>query len=450
MRVKTNFVCGECRQVSDKWQGKCNSCNQWNTFVEEEAVKSKIKKNSNKKVAKRINDIKEDNFHRIKSGIFEFDRVLGHGITLGSLTLIGGEPGIGKSTLLMEVASKLSNKNEINVLYVSGEESEGQIAQRAKRLGVKESNFYMANENTWQNIKELIKDVKPNILVIDSIQTTISNEVSSAAGSLSQVREVTYEIMNFCKEKNITTFIVGHVTKEGSLAGPKLLEHMVDTVIYFEGDQFGHYRMLRAIKNRFGDTNEVGIFEMKHNGLNEVANPSIFFLGDGQDTAFGRSLTCIMEGPRPIFVETQALVVENRCGNGRRTTHGVDNSRLSLLSAVIEKYFEIPLTFSDVYLNIVGGIKLSKRDSDLSIIVSILSSYHARPIDNKSVFIGEVGLTGEIRPAAFIEERLSEISQMNYNKVYLPARHVKLQEKFKTLELIGLSCTNELNELVFT
>lgn len=349
--------------------GKCPECGEWNTFVEEsEAPAPKDLNRAHKRVAlssevpKLIKDIDTTKEQRIKTGISEFDRVVGSGVVPGSLILIGGEPGIGKSTLLTSVMGTFSNQfKEDVVLYVSGEESLGQVADRAKRVGVHASNFYIYNENNWQKILDQIHKKNPKFLVIDSIQTTTSSEIDSAPGSVSQIREVTYELMNQVKSRGITCFVIGHITKEGSIAGPKILEHMVDTVIYFEGDQFGQYRILRAIKNRFGNTNEVGIFEMNEKGLQEVTNPSKLFLEEDLNGSYGRSLTCILEGSRSLFVEIQALVVENKFGNGRRTTQGIDQNRLSMMVAVIEKYFNIPLGFSDVYLNVVGGIRLTNR-----------------------------------------------------------------------------------------
>jgi DNA repair protein RadA/Sms len=335
-----------------------------------------------------------------------------------------------------------------NVLYVSGEESVSQVADRAKRLEVNANSFYIYNETNWQKVLEQIHKLKPKFLVIDSIQTTTSSEIDSAPGTASQIREVTYELMNNVKSSGITCFVIGHITKEGSIAGPKILEHMVDTVIYFEGDQFGQYRILRAIKNRFGNTNEVGIFEMKENGLQEVKNPSQFFLDEELEGAFGRSLTCILEGSRSLFVEIQALVVENKFGNGRRTTQGVDNNRLAMMVAVIEKYFGIPLGFNDIYLNVVGGMKLSSRESDLSIIASLISSYRLKPIDPNTVFVGEVGLTGEVRSVPMMEARIKEMAQLNYKRVITSEKTSReLKGKFK-IDLVGIRSAKEIEKYI--
>jgi len=454
---KIKFTCTNCGHETAKWLGKCPECNEWNSFEEEVVNKQSVQRsvqnrrsNIEKDSPKKISEIEQSSFVRYHTTINEFDRVLGNGITKSSITLLGGEPGIGKSTLLMEVCLKLSlNYKDKKILYVSGEESNSQIAERSRRLGINEGNFYILNETCWQDILEHIKKLKPSFLVVDSIQTTISSEIQSAAGTVSQVREVTYELMNYAKATDLTCFVVGHVTKEGSIAGPKILEHMVDTVIYFEGDQFGQYRMLRVIKNRFGNTNEVGIFEMQENGLKEVKNPSQYFLESSLKDAYGRAITCVLEGNRPIFVEIQALVVENKYGNGRRTTQGLDNNRLSLLVAVIDKYFEIPLSFNDIYVNVVGGLKLSTRESDLAILGALLSSYKAKKIKDEIILIGEVGLTGEVRSVPMIESRIKELVQLNYKKVILSKKSARgLKDKFK-IELIGIEKATELNRYLF-
>lgn len=453
-KIKTEFTCQECGYKSTKWLGKCPECQQWNSFSEEEQVKPS--KGSAKSTLgresrpKTIDEVEHDTVERYTTGIGEFDRVMGTGVTIGSLTLIGGEPGIGKSTLLMEVCGKLlgNYKNE-RILYVSGEESESQVAQRSKRLGIKSEGFYIYNETNWQKVLEQVKILKPKFLVLDSIQTTHSSNVDSAAGTLTQIREVTYELMNYAKAFNLTCFLIGHVTKEGSIAGPKILEHMVDTVIYFEGDQMGQYRILRVMKNRFGNTNEVGIFEMQEKGLVEITNPSQYFLEQSIPGSFGRSLTCILEGSRSLFVEIQALVVENKFAVGRRTTQGLDSNRVALLVAVIDKYFGIPLSYNDIYVNVVGGMKLTSRENDLSVIASLLSSYYANPIPSDTLFLGEVGLTGEVRSVPMMEIRLKEIAQMNYKRVITSKRAADdLKGKYK-LELTGITKASELKDLLF-
>lgn len=453
------YVCQKCGYQSSKWLGKCHECGEWNSFIEELQSHSttsatanaieKINAEYSYDTPKKLSEIGASNTDRISTGIFEFDRVMGGGLIKGSLVLIGGEPGIGKSTLLTLVLGSLAKKDrQATLLYVSGEESINQIADRLRRIKVNEDNLLIYNETNWQKIVEEIKKNKPKFLVIDSIQTTTSKEIQSAPGTVSQIREVTYELMNIAKAKGITCFVVGHITKDGAIAGPKILEHMVDTVIYFEGDQFGHYRMLRSIKNRFGSTNEVGIFEMQSVGLVEVSNPSQYFLDDKLEGSYGRSLTCVLEGSRSLFVEIQALVVENRFGNGRRTTQGLDSNRLAMLVAIIEKYFGIPLGYNDIYVNVVGGMKLFTRESDLSIIASLLSSYRSRPIDDSIVFLGEVGLTGEVRSVPQIDVRLKEIAQLNYKKVITSKKSAeKYKGKFK-IDIIGIQRAGELDKII--
>lgn len=455
-KIKSTFTCQDCGYQSAKWLGKCPDCNQWNSFSEEEILKPVSTKGAPKSIAgreskpKTISQVEVEKVERYETSIGEFDRVMGGGVTIGSLTLIGGEPGIGKSTLLMEVCGKLlGNYKSERILYVSGEESESQVAQRSKRLGVNNDNFYIYNETSWQNILQQVKELKPKFLVLDSIQTTHSNQVDSAAGTLTQIREVTYELMNYAKSYDLTCFIIGHVTKEGQIAGPKVLEHMVDTVIYFEGDQMGQYRMLRVMKNRFGNTNEVGIFEMQEKGLIEIKNPSQYFLEQSLDGSYGRTLTCILEGTRSLFVEIQALVVENKFNQGRRTTQGLDSNRVALLVAVIDKYLGIPLSYNDIYVNVVGGIKLTTRENDLSVIASLLSSYHAAPVPSDTIFLGEVGLTGEVRSVPMMEIRLKEIAQMNYKRVITSKRAAAdFKGKYK-IELVGIEKASELNKLLF-
>ncbi|MDD0854753.1 DNA repair protein RadA [Halobacteriovorax sp. GB3] len=453
-KKSTVFTCSNCGNQTPKWMGRCTECGEWNTFEEELFTKPQPtniplgKGVSNSEPPKKISEIEKTDYHRVKTGITEFDRVVGGGVVKGSLILIGGEPGIGKSTLLTELMSKLSEKKDGNVLYVSGEESAGQVADRSKRIGVDESSFYIYNETNWQKILEQMHKIKPRYMVLDSIQTTVSSDIQSAPGTVSQIREVTYELMNHVKGNGITCFVIGHITKEGNIAGPKILEHMVDTVIYFEGDQFGQYRMLRAIKNRFGNTNEVGIFEMKENGLNEVSNPSQYFLDDHIEGSFGRSLTCIIEGSRSLFIEIQALVVENKYGNGRRTTQGLDHNRLSMIVAVIEKYMGIPLGMNDIYVNIVGNMKITTRESDLAIVASLLSSYKSRPVDPQTVFIGEVGLTGEVRSVPRMEMRLKELAQLNYKRVVTSVKVAKEYEGKYSLEIMGIKRVQDLEKFL--
>ena len=449
-KTKTTFICQNCGTQHAKWVGQCGACKEWNTIVEEVVQKEEkrswkqaktAKKNINKPL--KISDIQTNSEERIMTNNKELDTVLGGGLVKGSVTLLGGEPGIGKSTLLLQIALNIAQK----VLYVSGEESQSQIKMRAERLSAKTSNCLILTETNTQQIFKNIEDINPEVLVIDSIQTLHTNTIEASPGSISQIRETAAELIKFAKETATPVLLIGHINKDGNIAGPKILEHMVDTVIYFEGDQFGQYRILRAIKNRFGNTNEVGIFEMEEVGLREVPNPSQYFLDDQILDSYGRSLTCILEGTRPLFIEIQALVVENKFGNGRRTTQGIDSNRLAMMVAIIEKYFEIPLGFNDIYVNIVGGFKLSSRESDLSVIASLISSYRSRPIDPRELFLGEVGLTGEVRSVPLIESRLKEIQQLNYERVYTSQKTVKKYgEKFPKLKLIGLHKASDLDK----
>lgn len=448
------FICSSCGVSSLKWQGQCRECGTWNSLIEEkkrkESAKHKgVNTGEQKNKAVLIEEVSAEAYSRIETGIKEFDRVLGGGIASGSLILVGGEPGIGKSTLLTKVMDNLAKKDNSVVLYVSGEESVGQIANRAKRLGIEEKSFYVLNETSWQVILSEINRIKPKFVVLDSIQTTVSEEISSPPGTVSQIREVTYEVMNQVKSRGINCFIVGHITKDGNIAGPKILEHMVDTVLYFEGDQFGQYRIVRAIKNRFGNTNEVGLFEMSEGGLVEVSNPSKYFLNDLSENSYGRSLTCVVEGTRPLFVEVQALVIENKCGSGRRTTHGLDSNRVAMIVAVLEKYLDLNLSMNDIYVNVAGGMKLVQRESDLSILASILSSYKMSVIPEGTVFIGEVGLTGEVRAVPQMEKRLSEMAHLNFKVVVTSEKTKQEFENIKyPFEIVGISSIKSIDGLL--
>ncbi len=454
-KIKSVFTCTNCGYQSPKWLGRCPDCQTWNTFEEGE-VQPKSSSRASTRVdvpgasaPKTVSKIELKKYARLSTHWAEFDRVMGGGITRGSLTLIGGEPGIGKSTLLMEVCGALLEHKEAGrVLYVSGEESEAQVAGRTKRLGINSDELYVYHETRWERIVDAIRDLKPDFLVIDSIQTTVSGQLDSPAGTMSQIREVTYELMNQAKALGLTCFIIGHVTKEGSIAGPKILEHMVDTVIYFEGDQHGQYRILRSMKNRFGNTNEIGIFEMLEEGLKEVKNPSQYFLDQTLPDSFGRSLTCVLEGTRALFVEIQALVVENKFGSGRRVTQGLDTNRVALLVAVIDKYVGIPLSYNDIYANVVGGLKIQSRESDLSIVASLLSSYYGKAIEPSVLFLGEVGLTGEVRSIPMMELRLREAAQMNYKKVVTSERTAQEYRGKFNIELVGLRRASELKSFL--
>lgn len=449
-KIKTQFECQKCGQKVLKWMGQCNSCLSWNSFLEQDQVSKKkyLKKNNKKIIPKTICEINNNETQRIISDFKEFDRVVGGGVSHSSLVLLGGEPGVGKSTLVLGLCSFWAQKG-LNILYVSGEESELQVASRAKRLDVKSLNIKIINETNLQNIIAVLKETKPDIFILDSIQTTSSEDLNSAAGSLSQVREVTHEIMKYIKSFKITSLIIGHVTKDGSLAGPKVLEHMVDTVLLFEGDKNSNYRILRVKKNRFGNTNEVGIFEMNASGLKDVKNPSSHFLNKSFNSSYGRSVTCVLEGSRNIFIEVQALVHENKYGQGKRVVQGIDNSRFLLLIAIIEKYYEIELGLHDIYLNIVGGVRLSSRDGDLAIIAAILSSYYRSVLSEKFIFISEVGLTGELRKSSMIDSRLREMDLLKYQKVFLSKNSViNINEKL-SIKLMSLEKISDFKNLVF-
>ncbi len=450
---KKIFHCTECGYQAHKWLGNCPQCKEWNTF-EEDILPSRNALVENKKPGRsqKIHETGEENYVRSSTHIYEFDRVLGGGLVKGSLILIGGEPGIGKSTLLIDAMGKLAkhNSNE-NILYVSGEESTQQIASRAKRLNIKVDNLYLYNETIWENILGEIKNIRPKYLVIDSIQTTGSKNLQSVPGTISQIREVAYHLMNYIKAEGITCFIVGHITKEGNIAGPKILEHMVDTVIYFEGDNHSYYRLLRSMKNRFGNTNEIGIFEMKEEGLKEVLNPSQYFLEENVGNSFGRSLSCVIEGTRVLFLELQALVIENKFGSGKRVTQGFDKNRLELLVAVVEKYLQIPLNFQDVYFNVIGGMKLSSREIDLSIVSSILSSYYSKAVGEGIVFLGEVGLTGEIRSVIRPDMRLKEMKHLGYKRLVASKNIAKTYTpQFPSLNITGIESVVELRPFFST
>lgn len=451
-KLKTNFVCSECDYSSPKWLGRCPDCKEWNTLEEVSATNNKGLKIETAigSQPKKIKEIKQSSLERYLTGLNEFDRTVGGGLVKGSLTLLGGAPGVGKSTLLMEVLANLSRRYcEEIILYISGEESESQVAQRSLRLKVNCENLLILNETNWQKIIEVLKNIKPTFLVIDSIQTTVSSELSSIAGSPSQVKEITHELMNFTKTNGITSFVIGHVTKDGGLAGPKVLEHMVDSVLSFEGDGQGQNRILRVIKNRFGCTNEIGIFEISGKGLREVKNTSSLFLDDASLNSYGRSLTCSVEGSRPLIIETQALVVENKFGNGKRITQGIECNRLSLLLAIVDKYFGVSLAFNDIYLNIVGGIKLTARDGDLSILASLLSSFREKKICEGIVFIGEVGLSGEIRCDGEIEKRVKELEVLNYKKIITSTKCARAISKKYKIEIIGIKKAIELESILF-
>ncbi len=395
----------------------------------------------------KLKDVSSVDYTRTKTDMDEFNRVLGGGVVPGSLVLIGGDPGIGKSTLLLQVSTQLANQG--TVLYVSGEESAEQIKLRSERLGDFDNEFYIYAETNMQNIRTEIERLQPDFLIIDSIQTVMSPEITSVQGSVSQVREVTAELMQLAKSNNIATFIVGHVTKEGTLAGPRMLEHMVDTVLYFEGERHHTFRILRAVKNRFGSTNEIGIFEMQTGGLVEVHNPSQLFLEERLDGATGSAIVVTMEGTRPILAEVQALVTPTVFGNAKRTTTGLDFNRVSLIMAVLEKRCGLLLQNQDAYLKSAGGVKLDEPAIDLAVAVAIASSYKEAPTNAQDAFIGEIGLTGEIRRVNRIEQRLNEAAKLGFTRIYVPKNALHGIEIPKSIDVIGVSTVGEVLKKVF-
>ncbi|HEM6339972.1 TPA: DNA repair protein RadA [Streptococcus suis] len=450
-KKKTTFVCQSCEYHSPKYLGRCPNCGSWSSFVEEvevaEVKNERVSLTGEKTRPMKLNEVSSIQVARTKTNMEEFNRVLGGGVVPGSLVLIGGDPGIGKSTLLLQVSTQLSTIG--TVLYVSGEESAQQIKLRAERLGDIDSEFYLYAETNMQSIRTEIEKIKPDFLIIDSIQTIMSPDISSVQGSVSQVREVTNELMQIAKTNNIATFIVGHMTKEGTLAGPRTLEHMVDTVLYFEGERQHTFRILRAVKNRFGSTNEIGIFEMQSQGLVEVLNPSEVFLEERLDGATGSAIVVTMEGTRPILAEVQALVTPTMFGNAKRTTTGLDFNRASLIMAVLEKRAGLLLQNQDAYLKSAGGVKLDEPAIDLAVAVALASSYKDKPTNPQECFIGEIGLTGEIRRVNRIEQRINEAAKLGFTKVYAPKNSLTGIKVSKEITVIGVTTIGEVLQKVF-
>ena len=446
-KSKTVFFCGECGYESSKWLGQCPACKAWNTFSEAPAVKkggSSLKSGVAASLPVKIKDVSLAADERIITGISELDRVLGGGIVKGSLVLVGGDPGIGKSTLLLQMCAKLADKN-ISVLYVSGEESERQIAIRSERLGGQFSDMLLYCETDVEKIEAVIENGKPEIVIVDSIQTMYSSKADSAAGSISQVREVTSTLLRISKGLGVSIFIVGHVTKEGTVAGPRTLEHMVDTVLYFEGEDVASYRILRAVKNRFGSTNEVGVFDMGQTGLREVANPSEYMLKGMPENAPGSVVACTMEGSRPILVEVQALVCQTNFNFPKRTTAGADYNRVNILIAVLEKRLGLNLGNCDAYVNVAGGLKINEPALDLAIVAALISSYRNRESKGKIIAFGEVGLTGEVRGVNLARLRLEEIAKFGENLVIIPKVNYAKNLPFKVLPV---SNVRELMDII--
>lgn len=441
----TVYFCQNCGYESAKWMGQCPGCHEWNTFVEEivdRAGSAKGKKAAAEAQVTKIADIRADLEERVTTDMQELDRVLGGGIVKGSLVLVGGDPGIGKSTLLLQVCRNLSLR-EYKVLYISGEESLQQIKIRAQRIGAFGDSLSLLCETNLDTIREVINRFKPQIIIIDSIQTMYHENVSSAPGSVSQIRETTGVLMQIAKGDGIAIFIVGHVTKDGVVAGPRVLEHMVDTVLYFEGDRHASYRILRGVKNRFGSTNEIGVFEMREDGLQEVDNPSEFMLKGRPEDASGSVVACSLEGTRPVLVEIQALVCRTNFGMPRRTAAGTDYNRVNLLMAVLEKRLGLSLGNCDAYVNIAGGIRMNEPAVDLGIVLAILSSYREIPIDEKTICFGEVGLSGEVRAVSMAAQRIQEAKKLGFTRCIIPTVCMDSVKEIKGIEIVGVSTVKD-------
>ncbi len=451
--TKTVYTCQSCGYQAPKWLGKCPDCGQWQSFVEEyqSARPSAIPTEGMLSAMREpvcINDIELEGEERILTGISEFDRVLGGGIVPGTMILIGGDPGIGKSTLMLQAQCSLAEKG-LKVLYVSGEESIRQLSIRSRRLSAKSTGLFVISEIDIEAILSIVGSVKPDVLVVDSIQTMFCPDLSSAPGSVSQVRESAMKLMLLSKKTNLPTFLVGHVTKDGAIAGPKLLEHMVDTVLYFEGDRNHIFRILRSVKNRFGSTNEIGVFEMKENGLNEILNPSAAFLSEKPSSSPGSVVTASMEGTRPILVELQALASSTNFGTPRRTILGLDHNRVALLAAVMEKKLGMHLMGYDIFMNVAGGVKVDEPAVDMGIIAAVASSFLDRPVSDGTVVLGEVGLTGEVRAISHAETRVAEIQKMGFKRCLLPKSNLKRITGTGKIELSGINSISEAMELLF-
>lgn len=450
----TVYYCTSCGHESVKWMGQCPMCREWNTFTEETLTKSRGSgtgagsraRSGEKAEPVMLSGVSMKSEEKVATGIGELDRVLGGGIVPGSLTLVGGDPGIGKSTLLLQVCKNLSDMGK-KVLYISGEESLKQIKIRADRLGSFTDRLLLLCETDLEVIREVMERVRPDAAVIDSIQTMHNNEVAAASGSVSQVRESTNVLMRIAKGLGISIFIVGHVTKEGTVAGPRVLEHMVDTVLYFEGDRHASYRILRGVKNRFGSTNEIGVFEMQSEGLMEVENPSEFMLSGKPEDATGAVVACSMEGTRPILVEIQALVCQSNFGIPRRQATGTDFNRVNLLMAVLEKRLHLQMSNCDAYVNIAGGMRITEPATDLGIVMAIVSSYKNRSIDEKLMAFGEVGLSGEVRAVSMPEVRVREAEKLGFTTCVLPQVSLERMKKTDGIRLVGVRSVRDAIDL---
>jgi DNA repair protein RadA/Sms len=444
VKHKSLYVCQQCGYETPKWLGKCPDCEQWSTFQEE--IRQEVKKGVtvSKTAAQAIPLLSGDSevLPRISTGIRELDRTLGGGVIPGVVVMIGGDPGIGKSTLMLQMLDKIDSHED--QLYISGEESKSQVHLRARRLGLSRQNILFSVETSLQRLLTLLEQTKPAAVVIDSIQTLNSEEIDSIPGNVSQLRTCTAALMRFAKEVSVPVFLIGHVTKEGSIAGPRVLEHMVDTVLYFEGDQQYDYRILRSTKNRFGPVNEIGLFQMTREGLEGVANPSEVFLSSGESKSSGNAVVAIMEGNRPFLVQVQALVTKTQFGMPQRTASGIDHRRMNLLLAVLEKRYRKPFGFHDVFIKIAGGLRIDEPAADLGVCMALVSSLEDKMLPEKSIYIGEVGLGGEIRGVNRIDERINEALKLGFEKVYIPKR-VKVGGDFATSKLVKVG---EIGDLV--
>ncbi|MCD8197867.1 MAG: DNA repair protein RadA [Lachnospiraceae bacterium] len=441
----TLFFCQNCGYESAKWMGQCPACREWNTFAEEPKApssKGRAARAGELREPIALSEIRSDDQERLPTGMAELDQVLGGGIVPGSLVLVGGDPGIGKSTLLLQVCRALSERLD-QILYISGEESLQQIRLRAARIGEFSSSLKLLCETNLADIETIVLKMRLQVIVVDSIQTMYQESISSAPGSVSQIREATGVLLRLAKQQNIAVFIVGHVTKDGTVAGPRVLEHMVDTVLYFEGDRHASYRILRGVKNRFGSTNEIGVFEMTDRGLEEVPNPSEYMLSGRPEGASGSVVVCMMEGTRPMLLEVQALVCRTNFGLPRRTAAGMDYNRLNLLMAVLEKRLGLPLSGYDAYVNIAGGVRLSEPAMDLGLVLAIISSYRDTPISDRTIVFGEVGLSGEVRAVSMAQQRVQEAKKLGFTRAILPESCLSQIRNGSGIELVGVSTVKD-------
>lgn len=458
-KVKTKWVCQSCGYESFSYLGRCPDCNNFATFCEEVVQEATVAKTNSSSVilnvdlsAKKIKDIENDEKIRLKTDMQEFDRVLGGGFVAGSLVLLAGDPGIGKSTLILQtcknLCSKKENKDPICALYICAEESPQQVKLRAQRLGVEAENLYVTNQNCLEEVIKQIDEIKPDFLVVDSIQAVYSSQITSSSGSVSQIRECTNILMHIAKQKNITTVIIGHVTKEGNIAGPKVLEHMVDCVINFEGDRYKSYRILRSIKNRFGTTSEVGVFNMEDDGLNEVLNPSELFLNPSDTSSCGCSIIATLEGTRVLLLEIQALTGSTPYPNPRRVARGIEYNRLLQILAVLEKRVGLNLSKQDVYINVIGGIDIIEPAADLGVALAVLSCARDIPLKNKTVMIGEIGLSGEIRAVDNLEKRLKEAQKLGFEYAIIPKVNKNIAQKIEKLQIKTIRVTKLTDAII--